>query len=204
MAVINKGKTFANGEQVTAGKLNLMFDGASFGSGAVDGTSIVTSGGALTLGDGGITIAKCSDSEFLQKIYPIGSLYMNANDGTNPSTLMGFGTWEQFSAGRMVLGFGEGTDTRGQTTNFNSAGDTSGEYNHLLTHQESGLPAHNHIEQHFHTNGSGDGSGPGASCCGGAIENSGVRTLNNSTQNASQVHNNMPPYIVVYIWRRTA
>ena len=40
--------------------------------------------------------------------YPIGSIYMNAGVATNPATLLGFGTWAAFGAGRVIVGFNAG------------------------------------------------------------------------------------------------
>ena len=143
MSVITKGKTFTNGEQLTAGKLNQMLDAAVFSSAAVDNTKTTLSGGAITIAPDSITLTEVAQS-FLDKIYPIGSIYTNATDSTNPGTLLGFGTWVQFAAGRMALGFGQGTDTRGGYSKLNSAGDTSGEYQHVLTIGE--MPAHDHVD----------------------------------------------------------
>ena len=202
MSVITKGKTFANGEQLTAGKLNQMLDSAVFSSAAVDNTKTTLSGGAITIAPDAITPTEVAQS-FLDKIYPVGSIYTNATDSTNPETLLGFGTWVQFAAGRMPLGFGQGTDTRGDTVNFNSVGDTSGEYQHLLTAAESGLPAHTHELLYFSTSDGGDngGAATGNDLYTGAPN---LQTKSISAQNATNAHNNMPPYIVVYMWRRTA
>ena len=41
----------------------------------------------------------------LQAIYPVGSIYTNATNSTNPGTLLGFGTWTAFGAGRVPVGF---------------------------------------------------------------------------------------------------
>ena len=41
----------------------------------------------------------------LQLLYPIGSIYTNSSDNTNPGTLFGFGTWTAFGAGRVMVGF---------------------------------------------------------------------------------------------------
>lgn len=63
MAIINKGKSFANGEQLSADKLNLMLSGATFDNSAVDLTStFVDSSGAIIVKDGGVTTAKIADS----------------------------------------------------------------------------------------------------------------------------------------------
>jgi len=55
MSVITKGKTFANGEQLTAGKLNQMLDAATFSSAAVDNTKTTLSGGAITIAPNAVT-----------------------------------------------------------------------------------------------------------------------------------------------------
>ena len=62
MAVITKGTTFANGDQVTAGSLNNLVDNAAFASGAVDNVSTQLSGGAVIVKDGGVSTAKLPDS----------------------------------------------------------------------------------------------------------------------------------------------
>jgi len=62
MAILNKGQTFSDGEQVTSAKLNTSVDGATFASGAVDDVSTQLSGGAIIVKDGGITTAKIADS----------------------------------------------------------------------------------------------------------------------------------------------
>jgi len=61
MAILNKGQTFSDGEQVTSTKLNTAVDGATFASGAVDDVSTQLSGGAIIVKDGGITTAKIVD-----------------------------------------------------------------------------------------------------------------------------------------------
>lgn len=63
MSVITSGKTFSNGEQLSADKLNLMLTGATFSTSAVDSTSTrVDSNGAIIVRDGGITTAKIADT----------------------------------------------------------------------------------------------------------------------------------------------
>jgi len=61
MAILNKGQTFSDGEQVTSTKLNTAVDGATFAAGAVDDVSTQLSGGAIIVKDGGVTTAKIAD-----------------------------------------------------------------------------------------------------------------------------------------------
>ena len=61
MAIINKGKSFANGEQLTADKLNQVIDNATFTTSSVDNVSTQLSGGSIVVKDGGVTTAKLND-----------------------------------------------------------------------------------------------------------------------------------------------
>jgi len=61
MAILNSGKTFANGEQLTADKLNQVIEEASFNTNnAVDGSSTTVIGTAISVRDGGISPSKLS------------------------------------------------------------------------------------------------------------------------------------------------
>jgi hypothetical protein len=191
MSVITKGKTFANGEQLTAGKLNQMLDAAVFSSAAVDNTKTTLSGGAITIAPNAITSTEIAQS-FLDTIYPIGSIYTNATNSTNPGTLLGFGTWVSFGAGRVPVGI-DSSDT-----DFDTAEETGGVKEVTLTAAQSGLPSHSHTQ-----------------LGGGFDGNVGIEPGNNRNSNlgqtgttggtdASSAHTNLQPYIVVYMWKRTA
>jgi hypothetical protein len=56
----------------------------------------------------------------LQAVYPVGSIYVNATSSSNPSTLLGFGTWEAFGAGRVLVGL------NASDTDFDTAEETGG------------------------------------------------------------------------------
>ena len=115
------------------------------------------------------------------KIYPVGSIYMSVN-GTNPSTLFG-GTWELLKD-RFLLGAG---GTYG-------VGTTGGEAQHMLTINE--MPSHRHNMLR-----SGGGNTHLGVVNGDGIGNHGANT---SEEGGNQPHNNMPPYLAVYMWKRTA
>ena len=153
----------------------------------------------------------CTDT--LKKVYPVGSIYMSTVS-TNPATLFGFGTWEAMPAGRVLLA--QGKSSWGTTYN---AGSTGGEATHQLTVGE--LPAHNHSAStnttgsHAHTytwrNYQGWAGSKSATSVwentatnntGSAGEHSHTVTINNTGSNQS--HNNLQPYIAVYMWKRTA
>lgn len=141
--------------------------------------------------------------ELMNLIYPVGSIYMSVN-ATDPSTLFG-GTWEKIKD-RFLLSSG---DTY-------SAGNTGGAASVTLTAAQSGLPSHNHgpgtTGASFlategealtrHTVASGSGAENMVRSPGSVIRNSNTSTV--SAQNATESHENMPPYLVVNIWKRTA
>lgn len=79
--------------------------------------------------------------EGLKALYPVGSIYMNATNSTNPGTLLGFGTWQELAPGRVLMGAGTGTDSNTTSQTF-TAGTTTGEYTHTLTTTE--MPSHGH------------------------------------------------------------
>lgn len=127
---------------------------------------------------------------------PVGSLYFNADDGTNPASLLGYGTWVAFGAGRVPIGVGTGTDENAIQETF-AAGDTGGEYEHVQTVTE--LAEHFHVVSDKYVNiiyqgGSNVGSNLAT----------GSTTLNSQTTGDSTPMPWMQPYIAVYIWKRTA
>ena len=203
MAILNKGQTFSDGEQVTSAKLNTAVDGATFASGAVDDVSTQLSGGAIIVKDGGVTEQKLGDgSVTLQKLatavkdalYPVGSIYTNATNATNPATLIGFGTWVAFGAGKVPVGI-DASDT-----DFDTAEETGGAKTHTLTISE--IPSHNHdtnsTGQYFKSDGA-----TGAGSNAWTTQTSGGSRLTGSS-GGGQSHNNLQPYVVVYMWKRTA
>ena len=132
------------------------------------------------------------------QIYPVGSIYIAVNN-TNPSTLFG-GTWESFGEGRTLIGVGTGTDSNSTQKVF-ASNETGGEYNHTLTINE--MPNHNHNFSYAMS----------ANNNSSYYVLSGVKQFLTSAQTAmsttyetggSESHNNIQPYITVYMWKRTA
>lgn len=138
------------------------------------------------------TTKKVSIEQILGVIYPVGSIYTNASVSTNPATLLGFGTWTAFASGRVLVGVDSGQ------AEFDTLGETGGAKTHTLTTAE--IPAHAHAQStnNLLNNGATD-AGVGAGWYRGA-------SLGGSTQNAGGggAHNNLQPYITVYMWKRTA
>jgi uncharacterized UPF0146 family protein len=141
----------------------------------------------------------------LQALHPVGSVYINATNGASPASLLGFGTWVAFGAGRVLVGNG----------GVFAAGSTGGSV-------DATLPSHTHtatVSDPGHAHGSAVGSGfisngGGESLAGGgdlpfgrpittATSTTGI-TVANSTAGVSASYANLQPYIVVYMWERTA
>ncbi len=149
--------------------------------------------------------------------YPVGSIYMNATVATNPATLLGFGTWVAFGAGKVPVGI------NASDSDFDTIGETGGS-------KDSIIPTHNHAAgtlvnasagAHQHTTGTGRSastaggtigyfSGLHAGAAGTALsttdsQGAHVHTISGDTANAgeSATGKNLQPYIVVYMWKRT-
>ena len=123
----------------------------------------------------------------LSSVYPVGSVYINASVSTNPATLLGFGTWTAFAAGRVLVGL-DGSDT-----DFDTVEETGGAKTHTLTVDE--IPAHTHSVPN---SGSQNNSFDSGTTVGNDV------TGTSGSTGGGQAHNNLQPYIVVYMWKRTA
>ena len=144
--------------------------------------------------------------------YPVGSIYMSVNS-TSPADLFG-GTWEAMPAGRVLLA--QGTSEWGVEY---QAGSTGGEHEHQLSVGE--LPEHTHTAStntagdHSHTFTFGRSYESDRGVPGGG---DGDRTYTNSTNTAGshihtiaisntgndRAHNNLQPYISVFMWQRVS
>ena len=158
----------------------------------------------------GTNTTQISTTAFVQAaislLYPVGSIYTNASVSTNPATLLGFGTWTAFGAGRVPVGFDAGNAL------FDTAEETGGSADAItVSHTHTATvtdPGHNH--QAFVYSGS--------SVVGVATAN--VNQANNqgqststattgisvavNTAGSSGTNANYQPYITVYMWKRTA
>ena len=122
-------------------------------------------------------------------IYPIGAIYLSVS-ATNPAILFG-GKWEQIKD-RFLLAAGD----------IYAIGTTGGEATHKLTIEE--MPSHKH---QIKTNNDDWNNSPNGGNYGTTHDgaNSWYNTnwyTENSGGNAA--HNNMPPYLTVYMWKRVA
>lgn len=141
----------------------------------------------------------------VQSLFPVGSIY-TAVVGTNPATLLGFGTWEAFGAGRVIVGHNP------SDTDFDTAEEKGGAKTVSIDHTHKG-PSHTHTYS---------GTTGGASAAGEADsaneepfaaqihthDYSGTTaaggTGNTGAMSANATPSIVQPFIVAYMWKRTA
>ena len=126
---------------------------------------------------------------FMKNIYPVGSIYMSVNS-TSPVDLFG-GEWERIKD-TFLLSAGD----------IYEAGDNGGEASHTLSEEE--LPAHTHSANSIGLSSSGYSSGGYAAMRSNNHSQMGDHRTNVSSVGGNKPHNNMPPYLAVYVWQRTA
>lgn len=130
-------------------------------------------------------------AQLLDMVYPVGSLYLTVST-MPPGGLFG-GSWQLWGKGRTIVGV-DSFDT-----DFSAAEKTGGEKTHKLTIDE--MPSHNHD---LSVRNSGlDGSSETYNPPFVYKKQYTVTAYSNKT-GGDEPHNNMPPYITCYIWKRTA
>ena len=150
----------------------------------------------------------------LSAAYPVGSIYLNASSSSNPSVLLGFGTWEAFGAGRMMIGFNSADplfDTLEETGGSKSASIPAHTHTATTVATDSGH-SHTIIDGHVNTrtNPYFNWVGTGGASVGvtGAGTNTATANITATTTIASTgvdgATANLPPYITVRMWKRTA
>ena len=149
-----------------------------------------------------------------QVLFPVGAIY-TATVSTNPATLLGFGTWTAFAAGRTIIGNGGGF-TAGSTGGSADAivvshshtftGDALAAHNHTITANSNGSDSPNGtLVSPTYNSGAGDGGALGTPTSPTlASVSAGTPSGTISTVGSSATNANLPPYIVVYMWQRTA
>lgn len=154
-----------------------------------------TSNGVLQLGENAFLTAAGA--------YPVGAVYISVTD-TDPATLFG-GTWERIAQGRFIIGAGA---NKANTTNYWGsypagaenfpAGEMGGETTHKLTVDE--MPSHSHSIRFEWSNEKRWGIPQTGVDCNNGVD-FGATT---GSAGGDKAHNNMPPYLVCYMWARVA
>ena len=134
-----------------------------------------------------------------QAMYPVGSIYTNAAVSTNPATLLGFGTWAAYAEGKVPVG-------KASSGTFDTLDATGGAEtdSHTLTIAE--IPSHNHDNGAYKYMVKVDGTGTTQGVDNSATE---INELSGGAIQAaggggSHTRDILQPYIVVYMWKRTA
>lgn len=163
----------------------------------------------------------------LQALYPVGSIYINAGVSTNPNTLLGFGTWTAFGAGRVMVGL-NGSDSLFDTleetggskdatvvSHTHTATVTDSGHRHNTTldgtgstgasfQSQIGKTTYNSADggyEGYYSRGVSDTTQANASTSSTAT--TGI-SVSNSTEGSSGTNANLQPYITVAMWKRTA
>ncbi len=138
--------------------------------------------------------------DLLPFIYPVGCIYFSTNS-TDPATSLGFGTWTAFGAGKVPVGF------LTSDPDFGTDEATGGAKTHTLTTPQ--IPVHSHPHSHapsgggaFRTNVSGVNAITVAAGTNNGTD--AVTDTDATTAGGGGSHNNLQPFIVVRMWKRTA
>jgi hypothetical protein len=148
----------------------------------------------------------------LAALYPVGSIYTNATNSTNPGTLLGFGTWTAFGAGRVMVGYDSSNAL------FDTAEETGGSADAITvshTHTATSTvtdPGHNHNFERTTQDGNFGAFTPvpGDSAANTFYTNTSTATTgitvatSVASTGSSGTNANYQPYITVYMWKRTA
>lgn len=135
----------------------------------------------------------------IDRIYPVGSIYISTSSTFNPQNVWG-GTWEKTADGRCLIG----------ANNTYPLGSTGGEAAHYLTGNE--MPPHGHSAGKVY-NFKLDNTGIAKSAIDKNSEqflhidqtsSTSSNILHTNAEGGGASHNNMQPYLAVYIWERTA
>jgi hypothetical protein len=161
-----------------------------------------------TTGDNDTSVATTAFVQTaINALYPVGSIYTNASVSTNPATLLGFGTWTAFAAGRVMVGFNASNSL------FDTAEETGGSADAIVvSHTHTATST---VTDTGHTHNIGDNNqyvlgsdGRGSGSVSTKVSSSSTTGITVSTTNASTgssgTNANYQPYITVYMWKRTA
>lgn len=162
-------------------------DGLSIGQYRTESGALIVGGLIEALKLPAMAGVSLGGTSLLDLLHPVGSIYQST-DATSPADLFG-GTWEQIKD-RFLLSAGDS----------HAAGSTGGEETHTLTKAE--LPDHTHT---FKYTGQSVTTGVNAIRLNQAASNQYNEYSGGQSSNCKgQAHNNMPPYLAVYVWKRTA
>lgn len=207
----------------TSIKIDELIESTIISGEIVGGHLILTNRGGAQIDAGVVTDVGQSVSPL--DFMPIGYVYMSVVS-TSPATLFGGGTWIRIGQGRVLVGQDPAQ------TEFDTAEETGGEKTHTITSGE--LPSHTHTNNHNHAFFQSNNSGQhthvltrkaGSGTSTGVVRGNGTASADGTTEaEPDHTHgiqipaysgtsgatgsgtpaNNLQPYLVVYMWKRTA
>lgn len=179
-------------------------------AGQLDATDGLVNAVPPANGGTGVASLTAAAALFGNLLFPVGSIYSNTSNATNPAALLGFGTWTALGAGQMLVGYSAGDPL------FGTAGNTGGSRNaiivshtHTATSTDSGH-THSVVQEGGRNTSSSYQNGPNQPFRGeaSATLTTATGTANITTTLAatgsSGTNANLPPYLTVYMWQRTA
>ena len=171
------------------------------------GTPTLPTGTIATTQSFGNSSTAIATTAFVQAamaaLFPVGAIY-TAVVSTNPATLIGFGTWTAFGAGRVMVGFDSGNAL------FDTAEETGGSADAIVvshTHTATVTdPGHVHAggRVSFLNDGIPSGGNDTTSTPGNTATAVTGISVTNASAGSSGTNANYQPYITVYMWKRTA
>lgn len=206
--LLNRNNNLSDLTDLNAARTTLSINNVENKSSAVIRGEITSANVTTALGYTPPTTAQLTSA--VQSLYPVGSVYINASNSTNPATLFGFGTWAAVGQGRVLLG--NGTDS-GVTYTAGSTGGSKDAivvaHTHTATSVDSGH-THSVTQQGGRNTSDAYQNGPNSPFRGEAsatlTTSSGAAQITTTiaSTGSSGTNANMPPYLVVYMWQRTA
>jgi hypothetical protein len=193
-------------QQVGTDGDNFTVGGAFTCTGAAVFSSTVAIAGSATAPTAtfGDSTTKVATTAFVQAAlaaaYPVGSIYINATSSTNPATLLGFGTWVAFGAGRVPVGLDAGNAA------FDTAEETGGSADAIVVSHTHTItdPGHNHTyTAHLNTAASGPISLNDRCPLQTNSTSTATTGISIDSTGSSGTNANLQPYIVVRMWKRT-
>lgn len=202
MTIITKPNTFTPGATILSSEHNSNFDTVYDDyNGNITNANIKSTAAIADTKLAQITTAGKIAGSALGAAWPIGSVFMSVVS-TNPATLLGFGTWAIFGAGKVLVSLDTGD------SDFDTSEETGGVKTVTLTGAQSGTSAHSHSTKFLTSSGGSSGSFTNADNTSGSNSATNLTTTgtvqNSSEANASSSHTNVQPYIVVHMFKRTA
>lgn len=146
----------------------------------------------------------------MQALYPVGSIYINAGVTTNPGTLLGFGTWTAFGAGRVMVGL------NGSDSSFDTLEETGGSKDAVVvshTHTAtSTVTDPGHVHSVTYGSASNTSSTYPSKLSTGSFSDANTNSASTGISVATSIAStgssgtnaNLQPYITVAMWKRTA